>query len=407
MTLSLISREIWVPSPGPGVAVQGSCHYTHPTGLNLISYHSYQTRSDTADKAYRRFSSDNGRTWSEPIAIVTGEPHPRGMLRRHLRGGMADPINGWYVHLWTEGVLPTDNPLEGLRQWQLFYAVSQDQGRTFGPPRLIIHAGSEYNESHPLPGVWRGRNSVMLGDMTCEMLSLPDGTILAPCQITPVGPDGNYYNPGGGYTYHYAAVLRGRWGKGDTLEWTISQPVEGDPERTTRGMVEPTIARLPDGRILMVMRGSNDAKPHLPGYKWMALSSDAGMTWTQPQPWTDETGRPYFSPSSCSQLLPHSSGRLFWLGNICETNPKGNGPRYPMMIGEVDRTSGCLMRDSLAVVDQRAPDESAELFLSNFHAREDRETGEIRQCMWRPFARQVEGQPMDWTTHLYDYRIGI
>jgi len=172
-------------------------------------------------------------------------------------------------------------------------------------------------------------------------------------------------------------------------------------------MVEPTIAPLAARRLMMVMRGSNDAKPHLPGYKWVSFSEDGGQRWTPPEPWADETGRPYFSPSSCSQLVPHSSGRLFWLGNLCETNPRGNGPRYPMMIGEVDPVRGCLRRDSLAAVDQRAPDESERLFLSNFHAREDRETGEIRLCMWRPFARQVEGQPLDWTTPLYGYRIGV
>jgi len=407
MSLRLIEREIFVPSPRPGVAVSGSCHYAHPTALDLISYYSYHSRSDTVDQAYRRFSADNGRTWSDPIPVTTGEARPEGMLRRHLRGGMAEPVRGWYVHLWTEGILPSDNPLEGLRCWQLWYAVSKDRGRTFGPARLVIHTGSEYGPEHPLPGVWRGRNSVMLGDMTCEMLCRPDGTILAPCQITPVGPDGAYYNPGGGYTYHYAAVLRGRWGGGDELEWTISDPVEGDPARTTRGMVEPTIAPLAAGRLMMVMRGSNDAKPHLPGYKWVSFSEDGGQRWTPPEPWADETGRPYFSPSSCSQLVPHSSGRLFWLGNLCETNPRGNGPRYPMMIGEVDPVRGCLRRDSLAAVDQRAPDESERLFLSNFHAREDRETGEIRLCMWRPFARQVEGQPLDWTTPLYGYRIGV
>src|SRR5690606_29493346 len=111
----------------------------------------------------------------------------------------------------------------------------------------------------------------------------------------------------------------------------------------------PTIARLGDGRLLMVMRGSNDTWPpqelgdperYLPGYKWHSLSDDGGRTWSTPAPWTDTNGRNFYSPSSCSQLVPHSSGRLFWFGNVTPRNPIGNGPRYPMAMAEVDTKSG-------------------------------------------------------------------
>ena len=76
-------------------------------------------------------------------------------------------------------------------------------------------------------------------------------------QISPLGADGRLANPGGGYTYTDAAILHGRW-KGNQLVWRSSDRIMGDPERSTRGMDEPTIATLQDGRIISVMRGSND-----------------------------------------------------------------------------------------------------------------------------------------------------
>jgi len=75
--------------------------------------------------------------------------------------------------------------------------------------------------------------------------------------------------------------------------------------------------------------------------------------------------------------LRHSTGRLFWLGNILPTNPTGNRPRYPFVIGEVDRISGALQRETVTVIDDRGPGDGELLSLANFYAREDRETREI------------------------------
>lgn len=183
----------------------------------------------------------------------------------------------------------------------------------------------------------------------------------------------------------------------------MSDLVRGDPARSTRGMDEGTLAFLTRGRLLMVMRGSNDRKPHLPGYRWFSISSDGARTWTVPAPWTDDDGRPFFSPSACSQLLRHSSGRLFWLGNIVPDNPRGNRPRYPFVIGEVDPDSGLLRRASIRTVDTLQPGEDPILSLSGFFAREDRQTHEVIIHMTRLFA----GGATPWSGDAMLYRVPI
>ena len=374
--------------------------YTRARGGDMISIEERWSRSDTVDIAYIRRSHDHGHTWNAPVEMRTGERRPAGMLRRHPRAGFVDS-KGRYIEFWNEGILKSDDPLEGLRTWNIFYRVSRDGGRSFGSTFQVIDDGSEFDVTHPLPGVWSGKNCVMLGDMACAPVTAPDGGILLPVQITPLGPNGNLYNPGGGYTYTDVAVVRGRF-EGDRLRWEMSDPIKGDPARSTRGMDEGTVAFLKHGRVLMVMRGSNDKRPELPSRRWFSISSDGGRRWTTPEPWTYSDGEAFFSPSSCSQLLRHSSGRMFWLGNITPENARGNRPRYPFVIGEVDRGSGLLMRGSVRAIDTLGAGDDPILSLSNFFAREDRRTGEIAVHMTRLFAGSGP-----WAGDAYVYHVRV
>lgn len=408
MPATVLSIETFLPSPAPGVAAHGGSYYTTPSGGQLMSIHTLMSRSDTADVGYIRWSDDNGRTWSEAEEWPTKYEHPAGTGRRHPRGGYVDPATGRYLTVWTEGVLPTDNPLEGMRHWTLHYSVSEDGGRTQIVNEQIIADGPEYDAIHHLPGVTVGKNCAMMGDLGERPLTRSDGVILLPIQSSPVGPDGEYDNPGSGLTYTDCLLLFGRWRPDGRLAWSASERVVGDPNRTTRGLIEPTIAELDGGRLLMVMRGSNDRHPEWPGYRWRALSDDGGETWSAPEPWTYEDGPPFFSPSSCSQLIPWAAGRLFWMGNISPVNPTGNLPRYPLILGEVDRKSGLLLRHSVSVIDDRRESDHERLTLSNFYAREDRETGHLLLHLTRLFAHgpRPDGK-LDWTADALLYRIDV
>ncbi len=384
-----IKRTLHRASPGPGVAVWSFAYYTEAKGGRLRSIEQRLTRSDTIDAAYLRDSADNGRAWSESVRVVTGERRVGGMWRKHLRAGIVH--EGRLLEFWNEGLLPTDDPLEGLRQWNIHCRVD-------GNPQQLV--GEGFTAANPWPGVDQGKNCAMVGDQACAPVT--DGKrVLVPVELTLFDEAGKLYNPGGGYTYHDAALLIGTFA-GGRYRWRMTKPLKGDPARSTRGLVEPTIVKLDGKRWLMVLRGSNDRNPKLPSHRWFSTSEDGSETWREATTWTYSNGEPFFSPSACSQLVKHSSGRIFWLGNITAENPRGNRPRYPFWIGEVDRTTGLLRRESLRKIDDRQPGEDEVLMLSNFYAREDRVTREIVLHMSRLFPLAS-----GWAGDAFDYRIRV
>ena len=120
----------------------------------------------------------------------------------------------------------------------------------------------------------------------------------------------------------------------------------------------------------MILRGSNArGKNHeLPSFKWQSVSNDGGHSWTKPTPWTYANGKTFYSPSSMSQLFSHSGGHVFWFGNITPDSADGNLPRYPLVVGEIDPKTLCLIKPSILELDTRKPNEG-QIELSHFAHR--------------------------------------
>ena len=147
-----VSSDVFLRSPGKGVAVMADAYYAQRSGGAMVSIEHRYSRSDTVDVAYYRYSKDYGRTWGPPIEKNTGEKRPEGMLRRHPRTAIVDPITGRFIEFWIEGILPTDDPLEGMRQWNIYYQVD-------GAVHQVIHEGAEFGARHPIPGVYTGTST--------------------------------------------------------------------------------------------------------------------------------------------------------------------------------------------------------------------------------------------------------
>ncbi len=335
-----------------------------------------------------RQSDDNGLTWTSlpPVPDFTAGL-PYGYRRGPVTAAI-DPNTDRLVTIVnamdTAGLDPgAVEPEIALHEYYLRYRVSEDGGRTWLFDEPIVHEG-DYTQAHPFEGIDIGTNAMFLGDRGDIPIVTSSGRILVPIQATMLDDDGNFWNPTGQGTYTDVFVAQGTWIEGSLedrgkITWTASERVQGDPSLSTRGMIEPTLAQFGDGRILMVMRGSNSGNYSLPGRRWYSISQDDGDTWTDPQPWTYEDGQAFYSPSSMSTLITHSSGRVFWVGNLTPHNPSGNLPRNPVVVGEVDPNTLSLKRGSVIEVDGFGPEDvdRGRLDLSHYAIIEDRQTEEI------------------------------
>ena len=89
-----------------------------------------------------------------------------------------------------------------------------------------------------------------------------------------------------------------------------------------------------------------------------------------------DTGEQFYAPSSISKTIRSSkTGKLYWVGNISNVPPRGNSPRYPLLIVEIDENGPSFKKDTVTVIDDRDPEHDSEhVQLSNFSLLEDRET---------------------------------
>jgi hypothetical protein len=74
------------------------------------------------------------------------------------------------------------------------------------------------------------------------------------------------------------------------------------------------------------------------------------------------------------------------VGNISRTLPRGNWPRYPLVIGEVDEETLCLRRETVTIIDDRNAEDPPDMQLSNYNLIEDEQTGEFVLSLnrWNP-----------------------
>ena len=368
--------------------------YRRRAGRELLQVYGAMVASDAWGRYYQRISEDNGRTWSEPTVIF--QPH-------QTEEG---------IHRWNEGALFLDEEKDRLlffNNYSLYPETTHSRsvlgltrirmrmssnGGPFSEPRQIIQRG--HDEVNWADGVKFGTNCMHISFPA--PLKLRNGKILLPVGRMPL----NTLDTEGLLLPVEAGCMVGEW-VGDYLEWDLGGMVGIDPNLSSRGLCEPALAELPDGAILMIMRGSNEGI-RASGRRWRAISKDGARTWSKPEPLRYDTGEDFYSPASGSRLIRSSrNGKLYWLGNIVPENPEGSLPRQPVQIAEVDEHKVALKQDTVSVIDDRRSDDPPVVHLSNFRVYEDRETGEIVMNL----ARLFERGPKDNTSPSYQYRIRI
>ena len=267
--------------------------------------------------------------------------------------------------------------LAGFLDGKMLYEVSTDGGATFSARKPFISKG--FTAEHPNELIWIGKNSFCYA-VTQTFVHASNGELIFPFYYAPLNREGVYVNPYRTPTYSQNAIMIGTWNAAKTdLTWEVSKPIMLDSASSDRGAVESVLAELDTkGEFMLVIRGSSTPGSGIPGYTWKSVSTDYCRTWSKPTPLTYSDGGNFYSPSSCSGLIRSSkTHKLYWVGNISRTAPDRNGPRYPLVIAEVDESKHGLVKSSVAVLDDLAPGDDPKLQLSNFKLLEDKASGHI------------------------------
>ena len=368
--------------------------------------------SDLGAEPRRRWSSDNGRTWSE-FAKLPNAHWKEGGYQCCWGGGayLYDTHTSVLVSIWLRQALRGSKMLN-----QSFSRISRDNGRTWSKPQLLRYEqGDDFPGIPPTPKGNLTHNQGYPGQTTIRH---SNGTIIHALAIVNIPKDAPDPNPEKISAFLCAADERaigslcmiGKWNKKkQDYDWTAGKPVWLPRKLSTRGLLEPAFAELKDGRLLVIWRGSKDGlsgelKRKNQGRKLFSVSKDGGLTLSKPRELKYDDGSRFYSPSSIHSLIRHSvSGKLYWIGNISKGPASGNSPRYPLVIAEVDEEKVALKRSTVTIIDDRRPGEPAHLQLSNFSLLENRETHDFELYLTR------SGElPDDWkNANAYKYTLSF
>lgn len=382
-----VEKELYRKHPKPRAAALVSVDYVGPK-LEKREWQAVEINDDVHDNQVARWSTDNGRTWSK---FVPMKPSSNVVYKGvtvwegAIGAGTHDPASGLLVDMWLRQIAN-----KGVYNNFTYYRVSGDLGKTWTMPKpLRYEAGEPFDPEQPLKPGFLKANQGYPGN---NILRHSNGTlihILAHAKAAgDADNDKRQWKMG-------SLCFVGKWDPtARDYHWTTGKPVEVSPEISARGLMEPEVAELKDGRILVVWRGSNTTKT--PGRRWFSLSVDGGKTLSPVQEWKYDDGTHYYSPSSFHRMIRHSvSKKLYWIGNICPTPPGGNSPRYPLVIAEVAETIPALKKKTVTVIDDRQPGQGAGIQFSNFSLLENRETHALELHL-TTYGQETD--PNDWAS---------
>ena len=277
----------------------------------------------------------------------------------------------------------------GFMDYKLWYCVSTDGGKTYDPERPLVQRGAQYSAQHPNRYVWIGKNGFVFATLQPYLMRMTNGQIFVPCYYAPLDESGAYYNPNNLSCNSNVFGLIGTWDSARTdVIWDVTDPIALAPDKSTSGLSESGVIELQHrpGHLLMVIRAGNegDTTGKVPCWKWKTLSTDYGMTWSELTPFTFSDGDRFWSPTSQAMFIRNSrTGKVYWIGNISRSRPRGGSPRYPLVIAELDETTLGLRAETVTIIDDRGPGDASDMQLSNFSFLEDQETGHILVTLYR------------------------
>lgn len=391
-----IKKEVRVACPELGMAPWNHMDYIG-RGVRLEETFSFEESSDWHIVSLRRTSEDNGHTWSKWVTVPKPiQTNPTGLFTLAYgpsQGGTGqyDPISGQLIKTSLQRIVMGEALVEGKWWDHGFYQFSSDNGKTWGAGhQLKYEEGPEFDPSDWGNQNWLKSNQMYIGN---KPIVIKNGSVVISATV-PVPyrdeedekyPVMDNYREG---CVAGAMCFIGSWNATKmNYDWRQSNSVFLPRQVSSRGLYELELSEFTNGNLLLIMRGSNTGLDitKSPGRLWFSVSKDGGLTWNDISDMRYDSGEQFYGPSSISRTVRSSkTGKLYWVGNICNVPPRGNSPRYPLQIVEIDENGPAFRKDTVTVIDDRDPENDSEhLQLSNFSLFENRETQEMEIYLTR------------------------
>ncbi len=332
-----------------------------------------------------RCSEDNGQTWKafEPVGIpAIREPIGGTKVISHWHSGLfADDDKNMLISGWLKGTMDESIPAymdgEGVSSRKMYYQISRDNGRSWEGLRPIIE--QEYDREN-----WPGGVGCYGGYVDFNQgCKIDEGTVLFPAQKMRYFPETGTIESADGAWWIAAGVLRCKYDNSH-LSCEFGEWLTVDRGKSSRGLGEPTLVKLSDGRILMIMRAGKPSNGNFPGVKFYSISEDGGMSWSEPKILKYEDGSPMYSPSSMVQVFRwQATGGIYLITNILDSDDiiHNCDPRYPIQLAKINEETLCVEKDSITVIEDRKDEQAANIRFSNFVWIEDKQSGALRVYM--------------------------
>ncbi|MAE61858.1 MAG: hypothetical protein CMJ49_10950 [Planctomycetaceae bacterium] len=395
-----VRRELYAPAPDDQTSEGRSQCYVNGDGLRRVEHRTLQRESDWTNARFTRRSDDNGRTWDQWQDVHDQSAETKGddEIYTHQGAETFNPHHNHFVSVSMRRIFFGGHHKAYEAMWgrgeaqyvdHSMLTVRPDRAEQCAGQLIKYEPGADYDPQNWRDPNYIDNNRAYFGGAVDvldngDILFTIAAAVRACCRIR--GLDIHDIFPSCPDIMCGMIVVRGSFNPArGNYDLTFSRPIVISDLKSSRGVCEPAAIRLPSGRILAVFRGSNVISenwntrilPGTPAHKWFCYSDDGGETFTDPVPWHFDDADVFYSPATISALLRSEKNQnLYWIGNITDHTAYGNGPRYPLLIAQLN-DHGLLIKDTLTVIDKREPQDSPELQLSNFAILQDRPTGLI------------------------------
>ena len=295
------------------------------------------TGSDYYHAVHWSVSSDLGKSWTEP------KPIP-GLSRRtisdNVQEGVCDVVPDY--HPQTRTVLAI-----GHNVWYQEGRLMRTQRSRF-PVYVVRHQNGTWSEKRILQ--WKDSRTFSIYTCGCgQRVTLPDGNLIIPFSL--------------GFSGRNDRAVTSALCTFDGNEIRMIELGNELTNKTKRGLLEPSLTTS-NNRYYMTIRAEDNR-----GY---VCSSDDGLNWSQPQPWSWGDGKPLTMSTTQQHWLVHNEQLFLVYTRKAEENVNVFRWRAPLYIAAVDTESMRLIRETerivLPLIGDGIRDAANVARMGNFHA---------------------------------------